>query len=99
MNQGGKITTHGRKDKVVHQRFTHDCTKFLKIWAYLYTVELESRDLTMGSNTKKGFIHLDLMIWKNSRENIRNDSLFNTRAKLPNPSRDLEEVEFYYWET
>lgn len=101
LNQGGKITTHGRKDKVVHRRFTYDCTIFLKSGAYLYTVELEdvsNRDPIIGSSTKE-FIHLNLMIWKNARETIRNGSLFKTRAKLPNPSRDLEEGEFYYWET
>ena len=65
LNQGRKITTHGRKDKVVHRRFTHDYTKLLKSGAYLYTIELKnmpSRDLIVGSSTKKQFIHLDLMI-------------------------------------
>ena len=89
MNQGRKITTHDRKDKVVHRRFTHDCTELLKSGAYLYTVELKnmlSRDPIIGSSTNKRFTHLDLMVWKNARETIRNDSLFETRAKLPNPS-------------
>ena len=65
LNQGRKITTHGRKDKVVHQRFTYDCTKLLKNGAYLYTVELKnmpSRDPIVGNNMKKRFIHLDLMV-------------------------------------
>ena len=101
LNQGRKITTHGRKDKVVHQRFTYDCPKLLKSGAYLYAIEVQnmsSRDPVIGSNKKKRFIHLNLMIWKNARENIMNDSLFETRAKLPNPSRDLKGGEFYHWE-
>ena len=78
LNQGEKDTTHGRKDKVIHQRFTHDCTKLLKSGVYLYTIELKnmsSRDPIVDSSMKKTFIHLDLMVWKNARETIRNDSL------------------------
>ena len=70
LNRGGKITTHGRKDKVVHWRFTHDRTKLLKSGAYLYTVELKnmsSRDPIIGINMKKRFTYLDLMVWKNAR--------------------------------
>ena len=34
------------------------------------------------------------MVWKNAREAIRDDSLVETRAKLPNPSWDLKRENF-----
>ena len=34
---------------------------------------------------------------KNTRETIRNDSLFETRAKLLDPSKDFKRGEFCHW--
>jgi len=48
------------------------------------------KDPIIGSSIKKRFIHLDLMVWKNARETTRNDNLFETRTKLPNPSQDFK---------
>ena len=92
MNQGRKIPTHGRKDEVAHFGFTHDCTKLLKSGAYLYIIEVEnmlSRDPMVGSSTKERFIHFDLLIWKDTRETKRNNSLFEVRAKLLDSCRDF----------
>ena len=59
---------------------------------------MSSRDPIIGYSTKKRFIHHDLMVWKNAREATRDDSLVETRAKLSNPSRDLEGGEFCHLE-
>ena len=40
---------------------------------------------------KERFIHFDLVIWKDTRETERNESLFETRAELPDPCRLLNE--------
>ena len=96
LNQGRKITTHGRKDKLVHWRFTHDRTKLLKSGAYLYIVEL--KNMSSGSNNwqlHKEEVHPP---WFDGMEKCKKDHQewqpFKTRAKLPNPSRDFERGEF-----
>ena len=68
--------------------FTHDCTKFLKRGAYLHIIkvkDMSSRNPKFGSSMKERFIHLDLVIWKDARNSKKNESLYETRAKLLDP--------------
>jgi len=43
---------------------------------------------TLSNSTKERFIHFDLTVGKDARETDRNESIFETRAKLLDSCRD-----------
>jgi len=57
---------------------------------------MPSRDLIVGSSTKKRIILLYLIVWKDTRKTIRDDGILEIRTAPPNPSRDIEWRVFYH---
>lgn len=46
---------------------------------------MPSKNPKVGNSTKKRFIHLDLVIWEDTRETEGNMGLFETRVNLLDP--------------
>ena len=88
MNQVSRILANGRKDESANIKFAHNCTKLFNSGSYFHIIELEnmpSRNPKVGSNTKKKFIHFDLVVKKDARKAERDERIFETRAKPFNP--------------
>ena len=53
------------------------------------------RNPITSSNTKKKFIHHNLMIGKSARKTIGSNGILEIRTKLPNPSGDIKRRVFW----
>ena len=72
--QGRKIPTYVRKDKIINLWFTHDANKFLDSRALFYFIEAKymlRMNPIVGSSTKKRLIHPNLMVREDARKAIR----------------------------